>query len=340
MTVELYDARHDPEPPGYREFQRGERLTAAWSYDVMRALSAATWAPVLLAELRDGSRVCGVVSAVYFGLRRGGIPAPRREPLLLDVRVPGYAHCPGWHFASWVPPERRRELLRAYERAAVRWLGWGCAGVAYRGVTDDDLPLLARRGAICQRSATSGSMPITWSSVEGWLGSLRKSRRTDLRRQRRIVAADTELEIDFAPGRTDLDAETVARMHRAHVTRLGSRLDPRPPLPAGYFAALYGHQDVLTLSYRDATGRLLAFGGLLDHPVAPRIGTWAALRPAEGGRKHLYFDHYMRLIHYVIERGGRKEMSAGQGMFEVKQSLGFHPVPMYRVAIPRWAAGR
>jgi hypothetical protein len=340
MTVELYDASRDLEPPGYREFQRSERLTAAWSYDVLQALSRSTWAPVLLAQLRDGPEVCGVVCAVYLGLRRGGRPSPRREPLLLDVRVPGYAHCPGWHFASRVPAEQRRELLRAYERAAVRWLGLGCVGAAYRGVTEHDLPLLTRRGAICQQSATSGIMPITWSSVDGWLKSLRKSRRTDLRRQSRIVAASGDLRVDFGPGRTDLDPEVVATMHRAHVARLGSRLDPRAPLPASYFAALYGHEDVITLSYRDHNDRLLAFGGLLDHPVSPRIGTWAALRPAEGGRKHLYFDHYMRLIHYVIESGGRKELSAGQGMFEVKQSLGFRPLPMYRMAIPRWAAGR
>lgn len=340
VSVELFDARCAPEPPGYREFHRSEGLTAAWSYDVLRALSGSTWAPLLVALLRDGSRVCGVVCAGYFGLRRRGCPRPRREPLLLDARVPGYAHCPGWHFASWVPAQRRRELLRAYEREAVRWLGWGCAGVAYRGVRVHDLPLIARRGAISQSADTLGVMPITWSSVDEWMRSLRKSRRTDLRRQSRIVAASADLRVDFDAGRTDLDSTVVARLHHAHVERLRARLDPRAPLPASYFAALFARKDVITLSYRDRTGRLLAFGALLDHPVRPKIGTWAALRPEEGGRKHLYFDHYVRLIRYVIEAGGRTELSAGQANFEVKQSLGFQPVPMHRVAVPRWEVGR
>lgn len=339
MRVELHDVRCDPEPPEYREFRRSERLTAAWSYDVLQALSHSSWAPVLIALLRAGPRVCGVVCAGYFGVRRNGRPRPRKEPLLLDVRVPGYSHCPGWHFASWVPVEQRRELLRAYEREAVRWLGAGCVGVAYRGVRARELALVARRGAVSQSADASGVMPMVWSSVDEWMGSLSKSRRTDLRRQGRIVAL-SDVRVEFGPGRRDLDAGEVASLHHAHVERLRARLDPRAPLPADYFATLFAHEDVFALSYRDPAGRLLAFGALLDHPVAPRIGTWAALRPEQGGRKHLYFDHYVRLIRHVIEAGGRRELSAAQANFEVKRSLGFHRSPMHRVAVPRWRTGR
>jgi uncharacterized protein len=339
MTVELHDPRYDPEPSDYREFRRSERLTAAWSYDVLRALSGSTWAPLLVGLFREGARVCGVVCAGYFGLRRGGPPRPRREPLLLDVRVPGYSHCPGWHFSPWVPAERQREFLRAYERETVRWLGPGCVGVAYRGVREYDLPLVDRPGVIVQSADTSGVMPITWSSPDEWMRSLRKSRRADLRRQSRIVAA-SDVRVEFGPGRADLDFTAVAKLHRAHVERKRARLDPRAPLPASYFATLFAHKDVIALSYEDPAGRLLAFGALLDHPVAPRIGTWAALRPEEGGRKHLYFDHYVRLIRHVIEAGGREELSAAQANFEVKRTLGFHPLLMYRVAVPRWRAGR
>jgi hypothetical protein len=129
------------------------------------------------------------------------------------------------------------------------------------------------------------------------------------------------------------------RQH-SHELRLKSLWEPHVPLPAGYFAALHTRPDVVTLTYRERSGRLLAFGTLLDHPRHPKIGTWVALHPGEGGRKHLYFHHYLRLIEYVAGSGGRRRLSAGQGMFEVKRSLGFRPVPMWRLAVPRWAAGR
>ncbi|GAA0966497.1 hypothetical protein GCM10009555_008520 [Acrocarpospora macrocephala] len=343
MGVELVDPLSDPEPSGWRDLHRDEGLTAPWSYDVIREAAGSARAGVLPALLHDDGRPCGIAIGLYLGLGRGRRPRPRREPVLLDVRVPGYSHGPGWHFASWVPLERRRLLLRDYERAVLAWLGKGCAGLVYRGMTAADLPVVARRAAFTQAAATSGSMPVTWSSAEEWLGSLRASRRKDLRRQRRIVARSEDLEVEIGAGRADLGPEEhaeMARLHDDHELRLKSMWEPHVPLPASYFAALHGRPDVVTATYRERQGRLLAFGALLDHPTHPKLGSWAAVDPGEGGRKHLYFYHYLRLIDHVAGSGGRRELSAGQGMFEVKGSLGFQPVPMWRVVVPRWAAGR
>ena len=335
--IDLYDPSSDPEPLEWSAFLAAEGLTAAWSYDVLRAVAGDTWAPPLAAVMKDGGQVCGVAVAVRLGLRRG--------PVQLDVRLPGYSHGPAWHFAAAVPPQRRRELLRAFERAIVGQSRLRSAGVVYRQLDPEAHALVARRGSIARPTDGLAVMAITWDSVDGWLASLRKSRRGDLRRQHRLVEADPGLTVTLGPARTDLDPRALAGLHYEHSRRLRrdsglrNRLDPRAPLPAEYFAALNRRDDVLVVSYTGEDGRLLAFGTLLDHPATPKIGAWAALPADEGGRKHLYFDHYVRLVRHAIGSGA-KELSAGRSMVEVKQSLGFEPVAMRLLGLPRGIAGR
>ncbi|GAA3545585.1 GNAT family N-acetyltransferase [Nonomuraea rosea] len=339
MHLEVLDPCRDSEPPGWEEFRQAEGLSAIWAYDVIAASSADSWARPLLVVFRDGERVAGAVGAVYLGLRAPGsrrAPRPRREPVLLDVRLPGHSNAPTWHFSDGVAPESR--LLRLFERAARRHLGWGLAGVLYRMVAEPHLPSVARRGAIVRPSPGATVMPLPWSSGQEWIGSLSRNRRSTLRRQIRRIAEADDLVVTEGRARTDLDPAELAELNRRHTARLAARFDPRAPLPAAYFARLLGRTDVTVISYHSSARRLLAFAIVYEHPVAPAYGPWAALQPEEGGRKDLYFDSYARIVGRATENGA-KQLLGGRGRVEVKQSLGFTYVPMSVVAVPRWAMG-
>ncbi|NUW39719.1 GNAT family N-acetyltransferase [Nonomuraea rhodomycinica] len=340
MHLELLDPCRDPEPPGWEDFRQAEGLTAVWAYDVIAASSEGSWARPLLAVFRDGPRVVGTVGAVCVGLRLPNStrpPRPRREPILLDVRLPAHSNGPTWHFAEDVTPETRARLLRQFERAARQHLGWGLVGALYRMVTGPSLPLVARRGALTRESPGSAVLPLRWSTVEEWLASLGKNRRKSLRRQIAAISADTDLTIHEGRGRTDLDPVELAELNRRHTARLASRLDPRAPLPASYFASLLRRDDVRVISYREG-GRLLAFTIVYEHPTSPVSGPWAALRPEEGGRKDLYFETHVRIVRQAME-AGVKQVLFGRGRLEIKRSFGFEYVPMSLVAVPRWAMG-
>ncbi|WP_166427327.1 GNAT family N-acetyltransferase [Nonomuraea mesophila] len=340
MHLEVLDPCEDAEPSGWEEFRQAEGLSAIWAHDVIAASSAHSWARPLLTVFRDGGRIVGAVGAVYAGLplpssRR--VPRPRREPLLLDVRLPGHSNAPTWHFSDAVTPGERRRLMRMFEQAARRHLGWGLTGVLYRMVTEPHLPAVTRRGAIVRPSPGSTVMPLHWTSTEEWIGSLSRNRRSTLRRQlRRITQAD-DLVVSEGEARTDLDPGELAELNRRHTARLATRFDPRAPLPEEYFAALLSRADVSVLSYH-AAGRLLGFAIVYDHHDSPAYGPWAALQPEEGGRKDLYFDSYARIVGRAV-RQGAKRLLGGRGRVDVKRSLGFAYVPMSVVAVPRWAMG-
>lgn len=339
MLMELVNPCEDPEPRGWEGFRQAEGLSAIWAHDVIAASCDGAWTRPLLAVFRDDEGVAGAVGAVYTSLppRTRRFPRPRREPLLLDVRLPGHSNAPTWHFSDRVAPGTRRLLIRRFERAARQHLGWGLAGVLYRMVTEPQLAAVARRGAVVRDSPGSTVMPLRWTSAQEWIGSLSRNRRSTLRRQLKRIAASDDLTVTEGSARTDLDPGELAELNRRHTARLAARFDPRPPLPPAYFAALLRRDDVTVISYH-AGGRLLAFAVVFDHPASPAYGPWAALQPEEGGRKDLYFDSYARIVGRVLARDA-KELYGGRGFVEVKKSLGFSYVPMKLVAVPRWAMG-
>jgi len=288
--------------------------------------------PALLGVFRDRGRIRGVIGAVCHrpGSRRS--PRPRRSAMILDVRLQGHGYGPSWHFAEPSP-----DAFREFERAAARHLGWGLAGLAYRSVPAADLPLLARRGAVVREAAASAEMTLDWDSRDGWLRTLGKSRRTDLRRCGRRLDENPDLAITFASGRTDLDPHRMAEIAGEHRAGLQRRLDRRPPLPPGHFAELLSRPDVSVLSYTSAQRGLLGFGFFLDAPVRPLIGWWASVRP-ENGARNLYFDSYFRYMEHAVTTGATV-LSAGQGALEHKLGLGFQAWPLKLVLVPRWAMG-
>ncbi|MEU7002200.1 GNAT family N-acetyltransferase [Nonomuraea sp. NPDC046570] len=340
MKLDILHPDTDPEPAGWEDFRQTEHLPAFWAYDVIAAASAGSRARPLLTVFRDEGRIVGAVGAIYFGLRLPGstrAARPRREPLVLDVWLPGHSNKATWHFSREVTPEARRTMLREFERAAARHLGWGLAGVLYRMLTEPELTLVTRRGSISRDSLGTSVMDIQWSSVDGWLGSLSKTRRKSLRRQIRAVTQATDLRVEEGTARHDLDPAEMSELNRLHTTRLAPRRDLTKLLPAEYFAAVARRDDVTVISYHDE-GRLLAFNTLFHHPTAPISATWATLPVAAGGRKDLYFDLYARLVRRMADEGA-KQLYCGRGRVELKRSLGFDYVPMKVLVVPRWAMG-
>ncbi|NBH09653.1 GNAT family N-acetyltransferase, partial [Amycolatopsis sp. SID8362] len=229
---------------------------------------------------------------------------------------------------------------REFERELGRRLGPGLLGVVHRALGEDLAAGLGGRGRLVKRVDPVAVLDNRFESEEDWIASLAKSRRAGLRRQRRRLAEDTSLVVRGGPGRADLDGAELAGLIQAHRERYGRlALDTRTPPSAGFLDRFVRRADVHTLTYHDVGGKLLAVQTMLDHPDTPVLQHWAALPPADGGKKWLYFDSYVRAVRFTAKRGAR-ELSAGRGMIELKQELGFRPRPVYTAAVPRPVLGR
>jgi uncharacterized protein len=341
ISVELLDPRHDAQPQDLEDFVAQEDLHPYWSYDMLRIASWYSWSPVLLGVIRVSGEVVGVVCSVWVMPHRGtfaptyGGPVPR----LLDVRQPGNGYTPPWHFTAGIAEIDRVQMMRAFERAAMRRLGPTCAGVVFRQALTTDLPMLRDRHRLVPRkvlkSVGTTILDTPWSTYDGWLGSLSKSRRGDLRRQSRRVREDPELTIRFDFGRVDIDTEAAARLLSAHILRLNNGQMSRPLPTPTLLRHLTTRKDIGVLTYTDGTGRLIGYGTLMVGSSSVFIGQWGAIRPEDGGRRHIYFDMYCRFIEWAIDNG-RRSINAGRGMIDVKQQLGFREQPMFVVIAPRW----
>lgn len=347
VTVELVDPRHDPEPADLAAFVAAEGLMPLWSYELSGIASWNSWTPTLLGLVRSGSRLVAVVCAVILCPVVRGRFAPAGlgpVPRILDVRQPFNGHTHSWHVAAEVPEADRADLFAAFERAVFRRLGPTCLGVVYRQATAADLPMLRRRrGRVLRRLtrpavAVMGTsvMNVSWSGVDGWLATLRRSRRGDLRRQVRRVAEDPDLVVRFGFGRTDVDTVAAARLLRAQHRRYYNGRTIRPQQTPSFLDRFVRRPDVAILTYTDRSGRLIGYGTLMWAGRFDTIlGHWAALRPEDGGRRHIYFDMYHRFVSQAIA-DGRNTINAGRGLGEVKADLGFDEEPMYTVVSPRW----
>lgn len=342
ITVELLDPRHDPEPPEYAAYVAAHGLPPLWSYELLGIASWNSWSPSMLALLSvDGELVAAIWSVWAMPLRKKYAPAhggPR--PRVLDVRQPFNGYTPSWHITPEVPVEDRARLFAAFERAALRRLGPTCAGVVYRQARAEDLPMLRSRHRPLRRPALScmgtALLDGPFADYDAWLKTLTKARRTDLRRQERRTDEADDLEVRFGFGRSDIDTRQAARLLRAHAIRLNNGRENRSPPTSAFLDRFTARSDVGILTYSDPDGRLLAYGTLMPHGSDRAIiGQWAALRPEDGGRRHLYFVMYCRFIRWAIENG-RTSVNGGRGMLDVKGSIGFREEKMHVVIAPRW----
>lgn len=345
--IVIVDPRTDPEPDGWAEFVRRQRLHPVWAFDLMRVESWLARNPVLLATVRRDGRIVAAMSLVmclsWRRQRYAPPPAagPRRlRPWLVEVAQPWLSGYPGVVFDDKIELPERRAMVAAFERELVRRFGPGPAGLLYRQLGDGDVAALTGRGRPVRAVDPVAVLHNTFADEEQWLASLHKKRRANLRRQRRIVAADPTLVVRGGPGRTDLnwtEASALINGHRARFPR--PLLDNRSPVAARYLAAYLRRADVHTLTYHDTSGRLLALHVMMDHETSPALQHWAALPVADGGRQHLYFDAHWRAVRYVVA-AGRTELTDGRGTLEVKSDLGFGTRGVHTVAVPRPMLGR
>lgn len=343
----ISDPRVDPEPAGWAAFQRERRLHPVWAYDLMRVESWLSRNPVLLATVRDGDRIVAAMSMlVCLSVRSPRYaPAPGARswsprPRLVEVAQPWLSGYPGIVFADEVDLPGRRAIVARFERELVRHLGPGLVGVLYRQLNEGDVPALSGRFRLSRAVDPVAVLHNTFTDEEQWLASLHKKRRANLRRQRRIVAADESLVVRGGPGRTDLDVTEASALINRHRARFPQPLfDTRTRVAARYLASYLARPDVHTLTYHDTAGRLLALHVLMDNGHSPALQHWAALQVNEGGRQHLYFDAHCRAVKYAV-RQGRAELTDGRGMLDVKTDLGFGTRAVHTVAVPRPVLGR
>jgi hypothetical protein len=341
------DPRADPEPAGWAEFQRQRGLHPVWAYDLMRVESWLARNPLLLATVRDGDRIVAAMSVLvclsWRSPRYAPPPGKRTRslrPRLVEVAQPWLSGYPGIVFADGLATPERRAIVARFERELVRHLGLGLIGVLYRQLGDSDIAALTGRFRQARAVDPVAVLHNTFTDEEQWLASLHKKRRANLRRQRRIVAADDTLVVRGGPGRTDLDwteASALINRHRARFPR--PLIDNRTPVAARYLAAYLSRPDVHTLTYHDTSGRLLALHVMMDNGHSPALQHWAALQVNEGGRQHLYFDAHWRAVRFAVAHG-RAELTDGRGLLDVKSDLGFATRGVHTVAVPRPVLGR
>jgi hypothetical protein len=325
MTVEILDPRHDPEPRDWPDFLRHQRLHPPWDYRLL-----AIEGTRLAVARHDGVPVAAFAFTV----------SHRKGLRWLEVHNPWLVGLPGWILAGELDPIQTKGIVRQFERAACHYAGIRGLGLVYRFVPPErDWPV-AGRGRIGHAALGIAVLHNAFGSLEDWFRALDKKRRYRIRGQQRRIAADPDLTVTFAPARDDLTGTELAALLRRHRAKFGPQpFDSRGEISAEYLHALVRHPDVHTLTYRDTGGTLLAFATLLDHPEQPVYQHWAALSAQDGGRQHLYFDSYPRLIRHLVDRGG-ESLSAGRAMLDIKQSLGFTVQPRRVLAVPRPLAGR
>jgi hypothetical protein len=343
VRFDFHDPRVDPAPARWAEFFRAARLHPVWDYDVMGLEAWGARNPQLLAVAAEGGEIVAALSVMLCRPRvspRFG-PAPGRRPLgpvWAEVYQPWLSGFPGIVFAPGF--RDRTALVREFERRLARHLGPGLLGVVYRSIGAELAAGVDGRGRVVKRVDPTTVLENRFESEEDWLASLPSARRSALRRRRRRIAENPDLVVRSGPGRDDVDSAVVAGLIHAHRARYGKlRMDTRTVPSAGFLHRFLRRPDVHTLTYATADGRLLAVNTLLDHPDSPTMQHWAAVPLAERGPAGLYFDSYVHAVRLLTARGA-KELSAGRGMVELKEQLGFRTRTLYTAAVPRPVLGR
>ncbi|MCR6481353.1 GNAT family N-acetyltransferase [Amycolatopsis sp. OK19-0408] len=344
MKFAFHDPRTDPAPEGWAEFTRTARLHPVWDYALMGFEAWGARNPQQLVVATDGGEIVAGASVLVCRPRLAPrfAPAPGRRslrPFWAEVYQPWLSGFPGIVFAPGFGD--RGALVREFERALPRHFGVGLLGVLYRALDEELAAHVGGRARLVRSSDPTAVLANRFASEEDWLKTLPGARRGSLRRRRRRIAEDPGLVVRGGPGRDDVDGVEVATLIRAHRERYGKLpLDTRTVPSAGFLHWYLRRPDVHTLTYRDPEGRLLAVNTMLDHPDSPCLQHWAALPLDERGRSSgLYFDSYVRAVRFMTQRGA-KELSAGRGMGELKQELGFLPRSLYAAVAPRPVLGR
>lgn len=334
LTLQILDPRHDPEPADWEGLRGAARQCVTWRYDLLRAYAWAAQAPLLLTVLRQEGTAIGAVSVSLRGLRphRGGYAGRRDLAGVLDVHAPANRSQKGWWFAGDPPPEQRRELLRGCLRGLRRELGAGWRSSVWREVSPGEPELLPGRVRVALPTAPLARLTTPWRGIGEWYALLDRARRDSLKRRAKKFAADPSLSIQVGAARDLVSGAEAAELRAENDLKHRSRLLPLAPLPLPYLDALVGGDEVVAISYRD-DGRLIGLSLILDHPDWPICLSWGARLPEDGGRKHLYFDGYVRMVEWAMA-SGKTGLVLGKGQAEAKSALGADLVPSAALAVP------
>ncbi|WP_181777274.1 hypothetical protein [Amycolatopsis pittospori] len=355
FEVEVLDPRSADEPEGWRGFVRRSWLWPVWEFDVLRREAWMAKNPPVLAVIRRGREIAGVLTVMVCRSWRAkdfaplSVPGGRLRPRWAEAYLWQLSGYPACVLDDRLDESARRHAIRRFEQALCAHLGPGLLGVIYRAMNPELLPALEGRGRVSREIDPAAVLLNTYSTVDEWEQGIDEGTREVLHGLR----ADGDLHTEAATARTDLDVHELAVLLNAHRTRQDERawaggqrsrigglhMDTRSPIAPSYLDALIRRPDVVTRTYRDGSGRLLGFGTLFDSEKGCALHQWAALPSASGGRKGLYVDCYARGVEHMIA-DGRPELTAGRAMLENKTALGFGTRALVSVAVPRPVLGR
>ena len=339
LSVEIVDPRVDPAPAGWAEFARRQELHPFWDHEMMRVEGWMSRNPPLLAVLREGAGVVGALSVLVCRTWRMGefSPSPGERtrsvrPRWAEVFVPLFSGHQACVFTASLDQPARTAAVRAFERALLAYLGPGLLGVLYRAMTADLVPAMVGKGrphkvidpfAVLTDPAAVPAPPPPGLEVRTGFG------RDDL--------DPVELTTLLNGQRAADDALAWAG---GQPRRFGGvvHVDTRTPVTSAYLDRLVRRGDVHTMTYHAADGSLVAFNTLIDHPTRADMYHWAAA-PDRADAGALYADCCARRAQYASAHG-RRELSAGRGLLDVKQGLGFGTRELHTVAAPRPLLGR
>lgn len=342
FEVEIVDPRVDTVPAGWTNFARRRELHPFWDYEMLSVEAWMARNPPLLAVVHDGDSggVVGALSILVCRTWRMGdfspVPGGRTRsvrPRWAEVFVPLFSGHQACVFVAELDEAARVAAIRAFERELVRYLGPGLLGVFYRAMTADLVPSMVGTGRPHKVIDPVALLEVDESTV-------------DERKQVR-------LEVRSGFGRGDLDpVELTTLLNRQRADddarawangqprRFGGvvHVDTRTEVTSAYLDRFIHRSDVDTMTYHDADGALVAFNTLIDHPTRADMYHWA-VAPGRADAGELYADCYTRRVRYVAEHG-RRELSAGRGLLDVKGRLGFGTRELHTVAAPRPLLGR
>ncbi|WP_211245840.1 hypothetical protein [Actinomadura oligospora] len=331
----MIDPLAEPIPDEWDTFVGDQGLSAAWRATVLGALAWCTRHRMVLALVTDaGGTPCALFAGRHVLLgrpyryeERAG--RTRFVPGMLECHLPPSVTASGHAFHPDLDASGRAAAVAAFERAASRFLGPALMGIVHRQVAEPDLDAFRGRGRVVRPVLAESVVVNEWDDFDGYLASLPRRDRKNLRRVQRLVDEDPGVRTAVEPR---LDGVEAARL--SHTVQLKYSGDGRRgpnPLPSVYNDRLGGLPGVRYFTYREPGGALLAYGLLMEDGPVQRCMGWGSLDAVDGGRSNLYFDHFLRQIAFTVERDSDR-LIMGKTMTELKERFGARNEPLFAVA--------
>jgi hypothetical protein len=336
LTAVVIDPLTDPVPAAWDDFVATEQLLPLWGSRLLQTAAWCTQTPssMVLVQEAGGAEPVALFHARHLGLLRPTrFLRPGRVPALsmAQCHTPPPATGAGMAFAARVGLAERSAAVRVFEAAIRRRIGAGGLAIAYRELEPEHLPVVPSGHRVRLRLGPTMVLHNQWSDLDGYLGSLAGKWRSQLKKIHHTIRSDATISVDVVDTIPPADACWLAELvRRRHI----SRAIPRPPLPARYFAQFAALPTSRFVTYRDTTGRLLAYSAVLEQGHTMVLVAWGSLDQADGGRANLYFDQYFRLVRLMIQTG-RQRLVLGKGMEQIKSRYGARPEPLWGLVGPR-----